>query len=44
MYFRVCPLCGAALDPSERCDCAEDEKKPLRCCNTETAVNETTGK
>lgn len=23
MYYRVCPACGAYLDPSERCDCEE---------------------
>lgn len=22
-YFDVCPLCGAHLDPGERCDCEE---------------------
>ena len=22
-YYRVCPLCGATLDPGERCDCRE---------------------
>lgn len=22
-YYRVCSLCGAALDPGERCDCRE---------------------
>lgn len=21
MYYRVCPDCGAHLDPDERCDC-----------------------
>ena len=26
-YFRICPSCGCALDPGERCDCAEDEKE-----------------
>lgn len=20
-YYRTCPLCGAALDPGETCDC-----------------------
>lgn len=24
MYFRVCPHCGCALDPSERCDCHQE--------------------
>lgn len=23
MYYRVCPACGAYLDPCECCDCAE---------------------
>lgn len=22
-YYRICPDCGAALDPSESCDCKE---------------------
>ena len=22
MYYTICPLCGATLDPGERCDCA----------------------
>lgn len=29
MIFRTCPVCGAALDPGERCDCqaAADRKE-----------------
>ena len=27
MYFKVCPRCGAHLDPGERCDCRETEKE-----------------
>lgn len=27
MYFRVCSLCGAHLDPGERCDCLETGKE-----------------
>lgn len=23
MMYRICPLCGAALDPGERCDCQD---------------------
>ena len=34
-YYRTCPYCGAHLDPGERCDCWEDEKKAARCANTE---------
>ena len=25
-YFNTCPLCGANLDPGEKCDCREKEK------------------
>lgn len=25
--FRQCPICGAALDPGERCDCQDQEPK-----------------
>lgn len=27
MYFKVCSLCGAHLDPGELCDCQETEKE-----------------
>lgn len=27
MYFKVCSLCGAHLDPGELCDCRETEKE-----------------
>lgn len=23
-YFRTCPICGANLDPGERCDCIKN--------------------
>lgn len=23
MYYHICPYCGAALDPAEKCDCRE---------------------
>lgn len=26
-YYRECPYCGASLDPGERCDCRDEEKK-----------------
>lgn len=25
-YFSTCPLCGAHLDPGERCDCEDAEQ------------------
>ena len=24
-YYRTCPICGAALDPCERCDCLDEK-------------------
>lgn len=26
MNYRICPSCGAALDPVERCDCRDIKK------------------
>lgn len=26
-YYHTCPLCGANLDPGERCDCAAEAVK-----------------
>lgn len=23
-YYHTCPICGANLDPGERCDCEEE--------------------
>ena len=28
-YYKPCPLCGAALDPGERCDC-QDRQNPYK--------------
>lgn len=38
-YYRPCPVCGASLDPEERCDCRNKEKPP-RYDNTGTAFLE----
>lgn len=27
MYFRVCPYCGCAIDPSESCDCQQERRR-----------------
>ena len=27
MYFTTCPLCGAHLDPCEKCDCLKEKEK-----------------
>lgn len=34
-YYRPCQLCGAALDPGERCDCQDKETAPS-ATNTES--------
>ncbi len=31
-YYRPCPICGANLDPGERCDC-RDEKTAADAAN-----------
>lgn len=36
-YYKPCPLCGAALDPGECCDCQDKETAP-------SAVNTESGK
>lgn len=36
MYYKICPSCGAHLDPGERCDC-QDEKRAARCCEHRAA-------
>ena len=33
-YYRICPYCGAALDPGEKCDCGQ--KETARSAATET--------
>ena len=34
-YYKPCPLCGAALDPGEICDCRDEETAPS-ATNTES--------
>ena len=36
MYGRICPLCGANLDPDEKCDCQEKEEVASSGANTES--------
>lgn len=33
-YYKICPYCGAALDPGEKCDCRKE--KAARPAGTET--------
>ncbi len=32
-YYRVCPNCGAHLDPDEACDCQHETKAPVSATN-----------
>ncbi len=34
-YFRVCPHCGANLDPGEVCDCRDEEKALVSASNAD---------
>ena len=34
-YYKPCPLCGAALDPGEICDC-RDKETALDATNTQS--------
>ena len=44
-YYKPCPLCGAALDPGERCDC-QDRQNPYKNAQktAPSAVNTESGK
>ena len=33
-FYRVCPSCGANLDPGEACDCQDKAKPPAGAANT----------
>lgn len=35
-YYRICPLCGAALDPGEPCDCLDKEEAAPSATNTQS--------
>lgn len=39
-YFHTCSLCGAHLDPGERCDCEEQKKPPTEVAIPQTAGNQ----
>lgn len=29
-YYRICEVCGASLDPGEKCDCSKEQEKTPR--------------
>lgn len=38
-YYRICPDCGGALDPGERCDCHDKkEVAPVRQHRSDSKV------
>ena len=40
MLYRICPNCGAALDPGETCDCTKEKQQSrLQTSNIEKLVH-----
>lgn len=37
--YRICPLCGAALDPDEKCDCKQGYDKNDKSKKKEERTN-----
>lgn len=42
-YYKVCPKCGAHLDPGEPCDCEDEKKKQEEFFKENLKENQTTG-
>ena len=38
MIYRTCPICGANLDPGERCDCNEYQNAATRSNSQQIAA------
>lgn len=41
MGERICPYCGAYLDPEEKCECREQEKGPAAADQSNAGPNST---
>lgn len=39
-YYRTCPICGAYLDPCERCDCQDEKEAAASATNTDSGKAE----
>lgn len=39
-YYNECPLCGATLDPGERCDCQDEEEAAPDATNIQSGKGE----
>lgn len=42
-YYKICPRCGAHLDPGEPCDCELEENKRREFYSKNTKMNVETG-
>lgn len=42
-FYRVCPRCGANLDPGEPCDCEQEEKRMRERFTQNMKVDSKTG-
>ena len=38
-YFNICELCGATLDPNEKCTCVEEAKEKQEQAEIENKVS-----
>ena len=39
MFYKECPICGASLDPGEKCDCAEKKEACTAVTEQTSSVN-----
>lgn len=39
MFYNECPICGASLDPGEKCDCAEKKEACTAATEQTSSVN-----
>lgn len=42
-FYNTCPLCGATLDPGERCDCEIEQEKRNRLFDRKISLDRVTG-
>lgn len=42
-YYRICPDCGASLDPGETCDCRTEQAQREAFFEKSMELNERTG-
>lgn len=42
-YYKICPKCGATLDPGEHCDCEKEREKQEDFYSQKVGVNPKNG-